>query len=153
MLDKVRQHFRDVEKRIPAWAKEAIELNKFEIINRLKAFQLEKGLDSSGRVVGTYADSTEIYAERDNVYKPKTAGMPYNFYWTGETYENIAIRSVNKSAKTYTIRTNMSKEKLLEEQFGDLFTLTAENVDYVNKNIIEPYLAEKITENLFNFNF
>lgn len=145
------KNIKSIKKNLSSWAIEAILENKTQIILRLRNFQLSKGLNSNGTVVGTYSPATEGYADRDNISTPKTPGSPYNFYWTGDTLEGLYIKDTNKRANTYDISTSDGKKRLLEEAYGEIFDLTEENNDWVNENIIEPYLAKKIEENLFVF--
>ena len=151
LLKTYQKKLNGLKKEVPGWAKEAILQNAELILQRLKASQLSKGLDSLGNVVGTYADSTWQYAEADNVYKDKTPGMAYNFEWTGETFDNLMISSVNKSQKTYKFRTVAYKQRLLEKLYGELFELTDESNRWVNETIIEPYVVKKIQESIASF--
>jgi len=151
LLKTYQKKLNGLKKEVPGWAKEAILQNAEVIVFRLKAFQLSKGLDSLGNVVGTYADSTQGYADADNIYKDKTAGTPYNFEWTGETFDSLKIASVNKSQKTYRFTTVSYKQNLLEELYGEIFELTDENNDWVNKTIIEPFVSVKIQESIAQF--
>jgi len=140
-----------IKKEVPGWAKEAILANAEAIVFRLKAFQLAKGEDSFGNVVGTYSPYTQSYADKDNTRKDKVAGSPYNFDWSGETFDFLKIASVNQSQKTYEFATIAYKQKLLEGLYGELFELNDESNDWVNKTIIEPYVASKISEAIAQF--
>ena len=151
LLKIYQQKLSGIKKEVPQWAKEAILQNAEAIVFRLKAFQLTKGLDSLGNVVGTYAERTQEFAEKEDARKDKIPGSPYNFEWTGETFDNLMISSVNKSQKTYKFRTVAYKQKLLEELYGELFELTDESNEWVNKNIIEPFVANKIQEAIAQF--
>ena len=53
LLKTYIQQLNDIKKQVPQWAKEAIMENAELILQRLKSFQLSKGLDSLGNVVGT----------------------------------------------------------------------------------------------------
>ena len=74
-----------------------------------------------------------------------------NFQWTGETFDNMKLGSVNKSKKTYNLVTALGKQKLLESIYGEIFDLTEENNKFVNITIIEPYIAKKIQETIGGF--
>lgn len=151
ITEKALSNLKDIRKRIPDWAKEAILENKFTIIERLKSWQWAKGLGSDGNIVGTYADSTQEYADADNIKTDKPPGAPYNFYWSGDAMENLYLKSINKAQGTYNISTIAGKKKLFDQEFGEMFDLTDENNEWINKNIIEPYVADKMMENMFDF--
>ncbi len=151
LLDNYNKQLQAMKKNISQWAKEAIIENKDTIVNIVKFRQLSKGLDSASNLLGTYAASTEGFAERANITTPKTFGSPYNFYWSGETFENMKLGGVNKSKKSYNIVTVRGKQKLLESIYGEIFDLTEENNKFVNVTIIEPYIAKKIQETIGGF--
>jgi hypothetical protein len=151
IIEKALTNLESLKSRIPGWAVDAVKENSDLIINIIRGKQLSKGLDSNGSLIGRYQPSTEGYADRDNISTPKTPGSPYNLYWSGDTLENLYIKSVNKSQSTFNISTVASKKKLLESLYGEIFDLTEANNDLVNTTIIEPYIAKKIEENLFDF--
>ena len=140
-----------MKSKINDWAKEAIIKNKGEIVNLVKFGQLSKGINSYNNLIGTYSPYTQAYADFENINIPKSFGAPYNFQWTGETFDNMKIKTVNKSKQTYNIGTIIGKQKLLEGIYGEIFDLTEENNNYVNEKIIEPYILKKIEEG-FIFN-
>jgi hypothetical protein len=151
IIEDALSNLKSIKKMIPQYGKEAILENKFTIIERLKNWQWAKGIGSDGSVVGTYADSTQGYADADNISTPKTAGSPYNFYWSGDAAENLYLKSVNKTKGTFDISTIAAKKRLFDEEFGEMFDLTDEQNDWINENIVEPYMAKKIEERLFDF--
>ena len=161
LLDNYNKQLQSMKKNISQWAKEAIIDNKDTIVNIVKLRQLNKGFNSFGSPLeftelgnagdGYYAPTTQGYADADNITTPKTFGSPYNFYWSGETFENMRLGGVNKSKKSYNIVTVRGKQKLLESIYGEIFDLTEENNKFVNVTIIEPYIAKKIQETIGGF--
>lgn len=137
------------------WGKEAILENKDQIVNLVKYKQLTLGKNSNGLPLaweggdGYYAASTQDYADLDGISTPKIYRSPYNFYWSGETLENLYLKSVNKQKATFDISTVAYKKKLLESIYGEIFNLTKEHNEYVNEQIIKPYLYKKLFENMF----
>lgn len=150
LIKKTLANLEKLKAKIPQWAKEAILERSDEIVNIVKYKQLSKGISSLNVEIGRYSPNTERYAARDNISTPKTPGMPYNFYWSGDTMENMYLKSVNKEDGTYDISTLPAKKKLLEDKYGEIFQLTETHNTWVNENIIEPYVALKIDENLFD---
>lgn len=151
---KALANLENIKSEIPIWIKDAIFENAELIINVLQENQLSKGLDSSGTVVGRYSWATSVFYAKDpqnRPRQPKDPDQPYNFEWSGEFFDSMNIRvDVNKA--DYDIYSSTGKDKKMEGWFGtDLTILTKENNDWVNENIIEPYLAKKIQEQLFNF--
>jgi hypothetical protein len=130
--------------------REVLVERKGEIVNLVKYGQLSKGLNSSGKPLqwaygsGFYAESTQSFANRDKVRIPKLKGAPYNFSWSGETLDNMDLKLISKS---YDIFTRAGKQRLLEELYGEIFELTKEHNDYVNKKILEPQLVKWLEEN------
>ena len=114
------------------------------IVDLVKHGQLEKGINSFGDIVGRYALSTQGYANADNISTPKKFGEPYNFYWTGQTIENMGFK-LNK--QSYSIFTVAGKQRLLTQLYGKLFDLTEEHNTWVNEQIIEPNLVKWVEEN------
>ena len=125
---------------------------KAEIVDLVKNKQLAVGKNSDGGALnwkhgsGVYRPITQAYATRDGARKSKPAGQSYNFEWTGQTFDNMGLKLTSKS---YDIFTLAAKQRLLEDElgYGNIFELTEEHNDYVNKKIIEPELAKWISEN------
>jgi len=157
VTEQVLKNLANIKKMIPQWGKEAVIANKQEIIDLVKYGQLNKGKNSLDMALehadgdGTYAPDTERFAEAQNVYTPKTPGMAYNFYWTGETFENMYLDSVNVNESTYDIGTVRGKQSLLESIYGEIFDLTEKHNHKVNVEIIEPFLLNKINAQMLEF--
>ena len=151
ITQKLLAHIDTLKPKVNDWAVEAVVNNKDNIVMIMRLKQLGKGLNSFGVSMGNYSPNTERFAERDNISTPKTPGAPFNFYWTGDTIEGLYIKSVNKSSSSYDISTTDGKRNLLESVYGEIFDLSPENNEFVNKTIIEPYLAQKIEENILLF--
>ena len=128
-------------------AKDAIILNRKEIISILQDSQMSQGLRSDGKVAGVYKPSTSQFASLYNPVKPKTPFEPYNFYWSGETFAFMDVR--NDSGASYSIFSTSGKQVVLEKSYGKLFDLTEENNDWINENIILPALRKYILDQLF----
>ena len=156
IIDKFQDNLTFIKKNIPIWIKDALFENAEAIIHLLQENQLSKGLDASGSVVGVYWWETEhIYAKdpQKKPRKPKTKGQPYNFEWSGELFDSMNLK-INVPSSEFDIYSTTGKDKFVEKNVAkgaDIMTLTKENNDWVNQNIIEPYLVIKIQENLFNF--
>lgn len=161
LLKTYQSKLNALKKQIPQFAKEAIIANGQIIVNYVKYGQLAIGENSFGMPLafsdfgnsgtGFYAASTQAIATREGARKPKPAGGAYNFEWTGETFDNMKLGGVNKSKGTYNIITAAGKQALLESLYGEIFELTPENNEKVNREIIEPYVAQKIEENIAQF--
>ena len=162
LLKIYQQKLNGIKKQVPQWAKEAIIADSGRIVNIVKYNQLARGLNSFGSPLafreangnmgsGFYAKATQSYADADNISIPKTKDAPYNFQWSGETFDNMKMGAVNKSKKTYDLVTVSGKQKLLESIYGEIFDLTEENNEWVNKTIIEPFVANKIQEAIAQF--
>lgn len=147
-------HLERLKDQVPIFIRDAIFENSDLIINILQDNQLAKGLDSSGAVVGVYSWATDVYYANDPQNKPrasKTKGEPYNFEWSGEFYDSMNIK-VNLQSQDYDIYSSTGRDKELMGWFDtDLTILTKENNDWVNKNIIEPYVVKQISSYLFVF--
>lgn len=156
-------HINTLESKIPIWINEILIEKKEDILNILKYSQLGVGKNSYGKALkfqqgntsgnGFYAPSTQEIANSSYDYsyeRTKTNGDAYNFNWSGNTFNFMDMR-VEMSKKTFEIFTTGGKQSLLEKLYGEIFTLTKEHNFWVNKNILEPYVAKKISENLFSF--
>jgi hypothetical protein len=154
ITQKALTNLENIKSKVPIWIKDAIFENAEFIINILQDNQLNKGLDSTGTVVGRYSWATSVFYANNPQNKPrqpKNAGDPYNFEWSGEFFDSMNVK-VDVTKQDYDIYSSTGRDKEMESWFGtDLTILTKENNAWVNENIIEPYIAKKIEQNLFNF--
>ena len=154
-LDRIRSNTSE-------YAKEALLKNQGLVVSLLKYNQLSRGLNPDGGPLsfeqtiggkevkgkGKYSGATQAFADRDGVSIPKEKGAPYNFSWTGETLDNLKLGKVKTSDFTYSFKTVSAKQKLLEKLYGEIFELSEEHNEYVNKEIIEPYVAWRIIQEI-----
>lgn len=128
-----------IKARTPAQARKILIDNKTEIIRILREDQLNDGLNSSGTVVGTYSAVTAALADLSRPRKPKVAGQPYNFEWTGDFVDGLYL--FFEDVFSYSIFSTDEKAAFLVDKFGDIVTLTDENNDRVNFEILIPGLT------------
>jgi hypothetical protein len=121
-----------------------------EIIDLVRFEQLAKGLNSDNKPLswafgsGFYAKSTQGFADAQGLSVPKTAGNPYNFQWTGDTFDSMGFKLTQKTFELFTVD---GKQRHLESIYGEIFKLTDENNKLVNEHIIQPELIKWIDEN------
>ena len=145
-------------------AKEAIRLHSETILNLIKETQLGQGLNSDGARLsfqqgkfsgnGFYTEATEAIAHNafsialgEQPRKPKRAGSPYNFEWTGTTFDTMGIDLATDGL--IHIFTADGKQMFLEELYGEIFSMTPANNDFVNNEIILPHLQKYILDNFW----
>jgi len=132
-------------------AKKIVIANMDAIISILEKKQLGIGLNSSGGPLswaygdGTYAKRTEEIAKTEFTVEPKKEGEPYNFQWTGGTFNGLNLKTLSKNK--YSIFSTDGKAAFLRKTYGIIFDLTKENNDLVNDTIIEPGLVIYIEDN------
>jgi hypothetical protein len=130
--------------------RDIIKEHSGEIIDLVRFGQLAKGLNSENRPLswafgtGYYAKSTQSFATKQGLAVPKTAGSPYNFQWTGDTFDSMGFKLTPKAFELFTVD---GKQKMLEGIYGEIFELTEENNAIVNEHIIQPELIKWIDEN------
>tara|TARA_R110000822_G_scaffold278198_1_gene400202 strand:+ start:328 stop:813 length:486 start_codon:yes stop_codon:yes gene_type:complete len=155
IVDSYILKLNSIELELPDIARQSIIDNSSEIVLLVKS-QLSSGLNSFGDSLffrtsissgnGFYAESTQGFADRDNVSVPKEYGEAYNFSWSGETLDNLQMGSITDSE--FDVTTVAYKKKLLEGLYGEIFDLTEEHNQYVNIEIILPTLQQYILDNL-----
>ena len=148
ILSRYIQRLENASQELEQVAIRAVADNKEFILSTLKHDQLGEGLDSFGRVVGTYAPTTEEYYAKKSP-KPRTAkrtGEPYNFEWTGKFFDGMKV-TTSKDGFTITSPTKNDLEKI----FGTKLTqLTKENMEFVSDKVITPALYKHIFDTMSN---
>ena len=125
-----------------------------KLIKRLNKEQLSLGENSKGELLGTYSELTEDIARNYQFYdapkpnKPKIAGEPYNFDWTGEFFESIEVLESNLGVIIDGGR-NLRDGFNFPEKYGeDVFGLSDENF-----KIVEEFIIGKSIEYIKNYIF
>ena len=164
VLDPYLSNINRLKENLVSEAKEAIRLHSEEILNLIKETQLGKGLNSQGQRLsfqhgkqtgnGIYTKATEAIAHNafavalgQQPRKPKRAGSPYNFEWGGSTFDTMGIDLATDGL--IHIFTADGKQMFLEEIYGEIFSMTDKNNDYVNRELILPHLQKYILDNFW----
>lgn len=144
-----------VKKDLPNILRKILIDKRDQVIKILKEEQLAEGIDSSGKVVrkkngkkGVYSKNTPDYIDPTNPPRQdKIPGQPYNFEWTGGLFDNMFLEF--EDMKSFSLFSQDSKAKMLEKEYGDIFTLTKSNNERINQEILRPEMYEVITQRLY----
>ena len=119
-----------------------------EVLKILTDEQLGLGLDSKGKIIGRYSKATEGYAAdpENRPRQDKVAGQPYNFEWTGGTFDEMFLTFDSKD--TYTLFSYDAKATFLKDTYGDIFDFTEAHNQRINYEIILPELDRMLTKKL-----
>lgn len=113
--------------------------------------QLSEGLNIRSEVIGTYSPKTEAIARQESTVRPKIAGQPYNFQWTGELFRGMYLKVF---PDRFEIFSRDDKSPLLEAKYSDIFGgnlifgLTDENCEIYAKTKLLPDLRCEIRKHL-----
>lgn len=141
-------------------AEKQVVNNAGEIINMLRYEQLAKGINSNENPIsngsshkGFYSKNTHKKAYEQGLAIPKSAGLPYNFQWTGDTFSSMGLKPIpsQKGFNIFTIDGKMNKLRSFYDHGGDIFKLTDKNNKKVNDEIIMPELFNELMDELTNF--
>lgn len=135
---------RKIKNDLPKALKKILIRREDDVIRILQNFQLGKGLDSKGKLTGTYSPNTErIIAEEGRIPRqPKTPGSPYNFQDTGDLFDEMYL--FFEDEKSFSLFSYDKKALFLQEEYGDIYTLTKKNNEKVNEQILRPEMYEYI---------
>lgn len=148
---------RSIKKEIPQLARDAVLKNKASIMRMLQTEQLNVGMASDGGILtgkrgtpyddGHYKKRTQEYwAKRAPIpIKPKVQGTQYNFEWTGKTFRMMDIKI---STSEFEIFSRDAKFEMLKEFYGNIFNLTPENNNFINEEVILPYIYEQLLKKM-----
>lgn len=148
VLEPYTKEIADIKRDLPKILREILIKKRDEVIRILKNEQLAEGLNSKGQVVGRYSSNTPNYIDPTNPPRQdKIAGQPYNFEWTGELFDNMYLHF--EDINSFSLFSQDSKAKMLEKEYGDIFTLTTKNNARINEEILRPAMYEAIIQRLF----
>lgn len=104
-----------------------------EILLDIQKIRLNKGVDTTGKVIGTYSFATEQIAKFENPVKPKRFGEPFNFEYTGDFFKGMDLLFKGQEA---VFRSKDSKEELLTSKYEDLLGYTNEDwIEFLNTKL------------------
>ena len=113
-----------------------VEIKRFEnVFINLNKSQLSEGKSATGQLFGTYSQLTEDIAKTENPRKPKIAGEPYNFEYTGGLFDGFELLVDGTQAQFWS---KDSKTPFLETKYKDLFGLQDDNLKEVIFKVILP---------------
>jgi hypothetical protein len=107
------------------------------VILNLNKEQLSDGKNYLGIEVGTYKEETAMLALFDKPRKPKEAGSPYNFEWSGDFFDNFKM-GINGNEVTITSNVQGDDSKLNFLLNNNLFGLNEDNLKKVIREQILP---------------
>ena len=106
-----------------------------------------RGHDGRVHYSGAYTPATEARAE-DPHYRPimpKDAGARYNFQWTGGFFAGMHV--IFQPPYNFAIYSRDGVTPILLDIFGDLFTLTDENLQAVDR-LVEADFSKRVNQRL-----
>ena len=117
-----------------------IAIKKAEgIAIKANKLQLVKGEDVDGDIIGHYAESTQAFADRDNIFAPKKFGDPYNFTWSENFFSGFKLALANDHVTLFSTSVGSgSKKEFLTT--NNLFGLNNDNLEKVIKDEILPFI-------------
>lgn len=148
-LEPYVKEIADIKKDLPDYLRKVLIRRRDEVLRILKEDQLSQGIDSKGKIIGKYSKNTPSYIDPTNPPRQdKIPGEPYNLEWTGGLFDNMYLHFEDFSS--FSLFSQDSKAKMLEAEYGDIFTLTKQNNDRINQEILRPEMYEYIRERLYN---
>ena len=146
---------RKIKQDLPNILRKILIKHSKQVIDILRVEQLGEGIDSKGKTIGKYKYLTQQYAEEERQAsggatprQDKTAGQAFNFEWTGGLFDGMYLHF--EDMKSYSLFSQDGKAKYLEKQYGDIYTLTKENNERVNQEILYPNAWEEIIRRFGN---
>lgn len=111
----------------------------------LQKSQLDEGRDNKGGLIGEYTKKTEELAKNERTRKPKIAGEPYNFQYTGGLFDKMVLLYEKPNVIFYS---KDSKTELLVDTYQNLFGLDDYNLNNYLANSIAPTILLRIKSTL-----
>lgn len=142
-LNKIKKYDKNALEKIIA-----IEANNLEPeITEIQKQQLSEGKNANGEIIGTYTPFTEFIASQSNPIKPKKAGKPYNFQWSGNLFKGLFSKSKLLSNNDLLIETD-SKAAITDELEGRYSNLLG--IEQPKQQAITELLTFNTVENINN---
>jgi hypothetical protein len=91
----------------------------------------EQGVNSLGRIIGTYSPATESISRGR-----KRAGQPYTLLDTGEFYDSFEIVNVQPNYFTIWADGNKEDENLFEKYGNEILGLTEQSIERLTQMIL-----------------
>ena len=153
-LKQVRQNLRPLKNENRFYRLVLRTASRFEAyLVDLNKLQLSEGKDIFGQILGVYSEATEAIAATETTRQPKIAGRPYNFEWTGATFDGMRIRT-RIGAGYIEIYTTDEKYDLLIDTysgfFGEntIFGLTPESQAEFVSDKLQPAMQDEVWKTL-----
>lgn len=110
------------------------------ILLNLQKKRLNEGQNIFGNTIGVYSPATEEIARQENPRKPKIAGEPFNFEYTGGFFDGMkAIFSGDE----VTFTSSDSKTSLITEKWDNIFGQSDEDLQsFVSKVLYPAYMIQ-----------
>lgn len=150
-------NFKEAIKRAENLSPERVTKQLFQEIRRIEDFlidlnilQIQEHKDSFDNTLensnqfytGFYSQATAAIAQRENPRKPKTAGQPYNFEWSGDFIDSFLIDIQNETISLNSTGTGSGDKAFFFEGYTNLFGLTDDNLSKVVKEKLLPFFID-----------
>lgn len=148
MLKDIINRLNSYESSLEELAKKALSENLDFIMYLIKEKQLGEGIMSDGGSAPSYKAVTESWAALvgNKPRKPKVAGQPWNYEWSGEWIDSLYVKLENDG---FDILARDPKTQMLESMSGGRITkLTEEHNEMINNEVIIPYLYKEFESTL-----
>ena len=118
-----------------------------KIIIATNQFQLNKGEDSDGNIVGVYKRGTQGYATDQRPIKDKIQGEPYNFQWFGDFFDGfeLSVSGIDATISSAGVGQGGKKAFLTT---NNLFGLQEDNLKKIIKEEILPFMNKVARDTL-----
>ena len=129
---------------VQSLVKDAVDKHSKQIV-KVNQQELSQGKNFFGESVGVYSKSTEDIAKKENPRKPKKAGSPFNFEYTGELFDKMFIK-YNGKVISISSKGKGDSEKTLFIEGNNLLGFNDVSAEIINFEILLPDLQQKIKQ-------
>lgn len=149
-------HIQSIQSNVEQYAVECINENKEYILNLLRDGQLGKGKSpedlplfwADKNTAGIGGDGTYSRDWKEGRNQPKKRGQPYNFEWSGETFDKMDLTI---KGTEFEIFSRAWYFKTLLDEYGEVFYLSDFHIKILNEEVILDYIHKRMMEELVNF--